>query len=102
MLQFFILILIILLVLLYIYRCQQEKFGVTSEHRLYMRYRDYINGIDPVYGIKSYPRNNLFGLRKISDNCFVDKMRYCSKNNDLCVQQSSLKCLGPPMVSGAI
>ena len=102
MLQFFILILIILLVLLYIYRCQQENFGVTSEHRLYMRYRDYINGIDPVYGIKGYPRNNLFGLRKISDNCFVDKMRYCSKNNDLCVHQSSLKCLGPPMVSGAI
>ena len=59
-------------------------------HRLYMRYRDYINGIDPVYGIKGYPQNNLFGLRKISDNCFVDKMRYCKKNNDLCVHQSSL------------
>ena len=63
-----------------------------------MRYRDCINGIDPgyLYDIPIYNKNNLFGLRKISGNCFVDKMRYCSKNNDLCVQQSSLKCLGPP------
>ena len=104
MLQFFILILIILLVLLYIYRCQQENFGVTSEHSLYMKYRDYINGINHgyLYDIPVYNKNKLLGLRKISDNCFSDKMRYCSKNNDLCVQQSSLKCLGPPMVSGAI
>ena len=98
MLQFIILLLILLLLILYIYRCENENFNVTSEHRLYMKYRDYINGINPVYGIKAYPRNNLFGLRKISDNCFVDKMRNCSKNNDQCVAKSLLQCLGPPII----
>ena len=104
MLQFFILMLILLLVILYIFRCEYENFGVVNNHILYMKYRDYIDGIDYgyLYDIPIYNKNKIRGLRKISGNCFVDKMRYCSKNNDLCVQQSSLKCLGPPMVSGTI
>ena len=104
MLQFCILLLILVLIILYIYSCKHENFGVTNEHNLYMRYRDYINGIDYgyLYDIPIYNKDKVIGLRKISDNCFSDKMRYCSKNNDLCIIQSSLKCLGPPMVSGSI
>ena len=41
-------------------------------------------------------KNKISGLRKISDNCFVDKMLNCSKNNDQCVAKSLLQCLGPP------
>ena len=104
MLQFFILLLIILLVLLYIYRCQQENFGVANNHRLYMQYRDYIDDINYgyLYDIPVHNKNKQLGLRKISDNCFSDKMRYCSKNKDYCVIQSLLQCLGPPMISGAM
>ena len=108
MISSILLVIIIILLSFFIFK-QKERFNVTNEHQLYMRYRDYINGVpNHLIGINkyknSYPRyfNKVMGLRKVSGNCFIDKFSRCNKNNTNCITNSFAKCMGPPMVSGSI
>ena len=79
-------ILLILIILLLIYLRNREKFNITNNHHLYMRFRDFIDG------------RRIFPY-KISDNCFVEKYRRCSGDKQLCQICALEQCKGPPMIS---
>ena len=63
-----------------------EKFNVTNNLHLYMRFRDFID------------ERQMFPY-KISDNCFVDKYRRCNGDKNMCQRCALEQCKGPPMIS---